>query len=267
MRQLFPHCVDEVDPTALYDDRSRAARPARPYVVVNMVASIDGATAVEGVTAKLGGPGDQRIFLLLRSLADVILVGAQTVRAEDYGPPRLEAEMIDARRARGQSAIPPIAVVSASLNFDWSSRLFTDTTSQPILLTTRRAEVDHLKRAHDRAQVVLLGEETVDLAQGLAALAARGARLLLCEGGPTLNAGLVSEGLVDELCLTVARRRSSGAVGRGSSDSTRLTTSSAPCSCMCSRRTDLSSSVTGSTQLAVSERVSGPTRVTFRGGR
>lgn len=62
-----------------------------------MVASLDGATAVEGVTAKLGGPGDQRIFFLLRSVADVILVGAQTVRAEGYGPPRLDDRVIDAR--------------------------------------------------------------------------------------------------------------------------------------------------------------------------
>ncbi len=204
MRQLFPLCVDDVDPTPLYDDRSRLSRPGRPYVAVNMVASIDGATAVEGVTAKLGSPGDQRIFFLLRSLADVILVGAQTIRAEGYGPPRLEAEVMQARRARGQSALPDIAVVSRSLNFDWSSRFFTEAPTQPILLTPRAAEVGQLERAHERAQVVLAGDTTVDLAQGLAALAGRGARLVLCEGGPTLNGELASAGLIDELCLTVA---------------------------------------------------------------
>ncbi len=130
MRQLFPLCVDDVDPTPLYDDRSRLSRPGRPYVVVNMVASIDGATAVEGVTAKLGGGGDRRIFFLLRSRADVV-VGAQTIRAEGYGPPRLEAEVMDTRRARGQSALPDIAVVSRSLNFDWSSRFFTKPPPSP----------------------------------------------------------------------------------------------------------------------------------------
>jgi len=110
MRQLFPLCVEDVDPTPLYDDRSRLPRPGGPYVVLNMVESIDGATAIGGVTARLGGPGDQRIFFLLRGLADVILVGAQTVRAEGYGPPSLDAEVMDARRARGQSALPTIAV-------------------------------------------------------------------------------------------------------------------------------------------------------------
>ncbi len=203
MRQLFPVWGDEVDPAPLYGDQSRPVTPGRPYVVVNMVASLDGATAVEGVTAKLGGPGDQRIFFLLRSLADVILVGAQTVRAEGYGPPRLDDRVIEARRARGQAALPTIAVVSRSLNFDWSSSLFNDSATHPLILTTRAAEVDQLKRAHDHAVVVQAGDTTVDLAEGLAALGGRGA-LVLCEGGPTLNGELARAGLVDELCLTVS---------------------------------------------------------------
>ncbi len=125
--------------------------------------------------------------------------------------------------------------------------------TQPILLTTRAAEVGQLKRAHERAQVVLAGDTTVDLAQGLAALAGQGARLVLCEGGPTLNGELASAGLIDELCLTVAPSLVGGG-GRRSSASAGLTTSSAPRSCTCSRRRAFSSSGTDSRPLASEER-------------
>ncbi len=203
MRQLFPLQTEDVDPAPLYSD-TRPTVGDRPYVVANMVASIDGATAVAGVTAKLGCPGDRRIFFLLRSLADVILVGAQTVRVEGYGPPRLSAEALEARLERDQPALPTIAVVSRSLDFDWSSPLFNNPTTRPILLTVRSANGERVSRARERAEVLIAGDTSVDLAQGLRQLRARGAALVLCEGGPTLNAGLAGAGVLDELCLTVA---------------------------------------------------------------
>ncbi len=203
MRQLFPLPADDVDPAPLYRD-SRPTVGDRPYVVVNMVTSIDGATAVGGVTAKLGGPGDQHIFFLLRSLADVILVGAQTVRTEGYGPPRLTPQAVEARLERDQPALPTIAVVSRSLDFDWSSPLFSDRKTRPILLTVGSADSEGMSRARDRAEVLIAGERSVDLALGLRQLRARGVALVLCEGGPTLNAALADAGVLDELCLTVA---------------------------------------------------------------
>lgn len=203
MRQLFPLQAEDVDPAPLYTD-TRPMVGDRPYVVVNMVTSIDGATAVGGVTAKLGGPGDRRIFFLLRSLADVILVGAQTVRAEGYGPPRLAAQAVKARLERGQPALPTIAVVSRSLDFDWSSPLFSNPTTRPILLTVGSTDDEGMSRAGERAEVLIAGDTSVDLAQGLRQLRTLGAALVLCEGGPTLNAGLANAGVLDELCLTVA---------------------------------------------------------------
>jgi hypothetical protein len=73
-----------VDPAALYGDLPSAR--TRPAVRLNMIASIDGATAVAGVSGGLGGPADQALFAVLRSQADVVLVAAGTVRAEHYGP-------------------------------------------------------------------------------------------------------------------------------------------------------------------------------------
>lgn len=202
MRALFPLHAEHVEPTAYYGG-SRAAREDRPYVVVNMVSSIDGATAVNGVTAELQSPGDKRIFFLLRSLADVILVGAQTVRSEGYGAPRLSDQAVEARLARGQSALPRIAVVTRSLDLDWSSPFFTDATAHPLVLAPTSADPGKVRHARQFAEVLVVGDDRVDLTDGLRALGARGARLVLCEGGPTLNGELARAGLTDELCLTV----------------------------------------------------------------
>lgn len=203
MRQLLPFAAGDADLRQAYDV-PRAPRGNRPHLLVNMVASTDGATVVEGVTAKLGSPGDKRVFFLLRSLADVILVGAQTVRAEGYGPPRLAAEAQARRVARGQAALPRIAVVSGSLELDWSSRLFTDSSARPLVLAPRSADQTALRHARAVADVVVAGHGVVDLADALAQLSGRGFAIVLCEGGPRLNAGLAEAGLIDELCLTVS---------------------------------------------------------------
>ena len=83
-----------------------------------MVASVDGATAIDGVSGGLGGPADKQVFSAIRGVADVILAGAGTVRAERYGPPRTPPSIQAARRARGQAAKPRLAVVSRSLDLD-----------------------------------------------------------------------------------------------------------------------------------------------------
>jgi riboflavin-specific deaminase-like protein len=204
MRQLHPEFRDDVTPADVYADPGRSQPRDRPYVFVNMVASADGATVVEGVTEQLGSPGDRHIFLLLRSLADGILVGAETVRAEGYGPPVIREEFQAAREQRGQAAMPRIAVVTRSLALDFEARLFTDGRSRPFVLAPATADAARLDAAAEVADVVAVGDPELDLAGALRELATRGIRALLCEGGPTLNAALLGAGLVDELCLTIA---------------------------------------------------------------
>src|ERR1700745_1641516 len=120
MRQLLPFPCDPVDPAALYDDLP-AAR-TRPAVRLNMIASIDGATAVSGLSGRLGGPADQALFAVLRSQADVVLVAAGTVRAEHYGPLAV-----------------PVAVLSRSCRLDWEAPLFTAAVAAPTVVTARQA--------------------------------------------------------------------------------------------------------------------------------
>ena len=118
MRQLLPEPVEDVDPDELYPDDARPAGVDRPWVLLNMVTSVDGATAVEGRSAGLGGAADQTVFHVLRSVPDVILVGAATVRAERYGPPRTSQAHQAARQARGQAPFPRLAIVSGRLDLD-----------------------------------------------------------------------------------------------------------------------------------------------------
>ena len=124
MRRLLPDPAAEVSPAEAYADVPVAT--GRPGVRVNMVASLDGAITVEGRSGGLGGDADRRVFLALRALADVILVGAGTVRNEGYGPPRLKDEIQAARRERGQARLPRIAVVTRSLTLDWDSPFFAE---------------------------------------------------------------------------------------------------------------------------------------------
>jgi riboflavin biosynthesis pyrimidine reductase len=212
----------ETPVAAIYGDiLGRAATFAahRPYLVVNMVSSADGVITLGGLSGGLSSSADKEVFFFLRSLADVILVGASTVRAENYGRPRLAPEVVAERERRGQTAVPRIAVVTRSMKLDWSGRLFASESGEPqpprtCVLCPSLVPATELAAAEGVADVIIAGESEVDLAEGLGALRAQGARVVLCEGGPTLNGHLFSAGLADELCLTVAPALVGGAGGR-----------------------------------------------------
>ncbi|HTI34896.1 MAG TPA: pyrimidine reductase family protein [Miltoncostaea sp.] len=204
MRRLLPGPAAEVSPAEAYADVPVAT--GRPGVRVNMVASLDGAITVEGRSGGLGGDADWRVFMALRALADVILVGAGTVRNEGYGPPRLDDEVQAARRERGQARLPRIAVVTRSLTLDWDSRFFAEAPddARPLVLTCAAAPEDGRRRAAEVAELVVAGDDDVDVGEALARLGGQGVASVLCEGGPYLNRALAADGLLDELCLTVS---------------------------------------------------------------
>ena len=206
MRQLFPVAIDPVDPVDVYGDQPDPG----PFVRLNMIASVDGATTLTGLSGGLGGPGDHRVFMALRSLADAVLVAAGTVRAEGYGPAVLPADVQDVRRVRGQAPVPPIAVVSRSAQLDWEAPFFTAAAARPIVITVAGAPAEARARAAEVAHVVLAGNDDVDLTRAVGALAERGFSAVLAEGGPTFNAQLALTGLLDELCLTLSPRLVAG---------------------------------------------------------
>jgi riboflavin biosynthesis pyrimidine reductase len=213
--RLWPQPAAEVDAAGMYATADRHPPPDRPYVVVNMVAGVDGVISIDGVTKALGSPTDHAIFVQLREVADAILVGASTIRAERYGPARPTPEARSRRLARSQTARPPIVAVSRSVDFDWATPFFTEADPRPILLLPADADVEKLERARLSADVITGGVGGVDLTAGLQELRRRGIEVLLCEGGPSLNSQLLHAGLIDELCLTVAPVVAGGHQPRG----------------------------------------------------
>jgi riboflavin-specific deaminase-like protein len=176
----------------------------RGWVALGMVASVDGAGSLAGRTDQLGGEADRHAFSRLRGACDAILVGAGTVRAEDYGPPRGTAARREDRRRRGLAPAPRLVVVTGSLSLDPGARLFADPDHRPLVATHAQAPASARAALAEVAEVVDTGTDTVDLGVLLGELARRGLGRVLCEGGPTLNGALLTADLVDEVFLTVA---------------------------------------------------------------
>ena len=172
----------------LDDDQLRAAYavPRLPWMRVNMVQTVDGAaTGPNGRTGSINNAADKRVFHLLRRSADALVVGAGTARAEGYRVAAVPMVLVSRggevpERLRGA---PPGMVLRA-----------TCAAAPALEETTELLGADH---------VLVMGEDTVELAAIRAALGERGLHHLLCEGGPQLLAGMLAAGEVDELCMTL----------------------------------------------------------------
>lgn len=169
------------------------------WVRTAFVSSIDGsATDRHGVSGDLGGTPDAQMFALLRSLSDVILVAAGTTRAEGYAPVKPSEVDSELRRRLGLGAVPPIAVVSASL--DLPDRLIAP---GQLVYTCASSPRQRRSRLAETMDVVLAGEQRVDIRRVVDDLTHRGLHRVSCEGGPTLHGELIAQDLVDEICLTI----------------------------------------------------------------
>ncbi|MFJ4918567.1 pyrimidine reductase family protein [Streptomyces sp. NPDC088725] len=228
MRRLFP-VTDQTVSTAdrerewTLDELAEAYAypppyPARgsagggPWVRANMVSSLDGAAQHDGRSQPLSSAADMRVFGLLRGLADAVVVGAETVRQEGYRPARAREGLARRRKEAGQGPAPVIAVVSASLELDFSLPLFTAPVVPTLVLTGAAAPQDRVRAAGEAGvDVVIAGDGPgVEPARAVRALAERGLLRLLTEGGPRLLGQFVAAGALDELCLTVSPTLTSG---------------------------------------------------------
>ncbi|MFC9125894.1 pyrimidine reductase family protein [Streptomyces sp. NPDC057099] len=183
-----------------------------PWLRANMVSTLDGAAQHDGRSQPISNATDMRIFGTLRALADVVVVGAETVRQEGYRPARARAEFAAMREAAGQAPAPAIAVVTASLDLDFSLPLFTSPLVPTLVLTGAAAAADRVAAAEKAgARVVTAGDGIgVDPARAVRALADLGHTRLLTEGGPRLLGQMVAAGVLDELCLTVSPMLTAG---------------------------------------------------------
>ena len=186
--------LDEIDDDAL----AALYTPERePWLRVNFVSTVDGAaTGGDGLSKSINNDADKRVFDTLRRRADCLVVGAGTLRAEGYDVPRV-----------------PLVVVSRSADVPPTLR---EAPRGRILMATV-AGAEGLEAAREllgEEQVLVLGEEEIDLVLLKARLAERGWNEMLCEGGPSLFADMLAAGVVDELCWTVVPRLVGGDAGR-----------------------------------------------------
>ena len=201
MRRLLP------DPGPVDDELLAAAYrlPAGRHLRVDFVASPDGAVAVDGRSAGLGSPGDQRVFDVLRALADVVLVGHGTASTEGYGPISAESRVGRLRASLGRPATAPVAVVSRRASLEPGSRLARGGDSPTVLITCEAADPARRAALADAGVTVLVcGQDAVDLPTALDRLAGLGLEQVLCEGGPQLLRAALVAGIVDELDLSIA---------------------------------------------------------------
>ena len=201
MRQVVPDERQIDDPLPLLADDERPAPDGRPWVMANMVTSVDGAYAVDGRSGGLSSAGDRAVFHALRGLADVVLVAAGTARDERYRRPAAEDGAADLRRSRGQDPSARLVVVSRSAHLPDDQPFLTGEGPDPLVIHPASADISGLPAGVESR---ICGEDTVDLESALRGLAEDGVRWVLCEGGPGLLGQLHQADLLDELFVTFA---------------------------------------------------------------
>lgn len=183
--------------------------PPGGWVRANMISTLDGSsTGADGLSGTIGAAADRLVFDVLRNLADVVLVGAGTVRSEGYLRLRPRPAFADRRELTGQSPAPALAVVTRTGTFPDQAFLAPPVPGTGdgalVVVTCAAADVDGLRRQVGSDQVVVAGEDDVDPTLATAQLAARGWPRILLEGGPRLLGRFVSAARLDELCLTLS---------------------------------------------------------------
>lgn len=203
MRQLLPERHEDADPFALYAADHRPLVGDRPWLLANMISSLDGATHVNGLSGGLGSPADRAVFRAIRAVADIILVAAGTARSEQYHPITTTPELAADRAARGQTDRPRLAIITRHLDLDLDGALFL-APEPPVVLTTEHAPAARVRHAEGRTTVLQFPGDRVDIAAAVHALGELGAKVVLSEGGPTLIGQLAAADVLDELCLSVS---------------------------------------------------------------
>ena len=193
MRRLFPDASSDVTIEEAYSG-PLGSHADRPWVGLCMVASIDGSTVVAGASAELSSANDSAVMLRLRALADVIIVGSGTVKAEGYGPQRRDGLRI--------------GVVTASGRIEPTAPLFTS--GAGFVITTEEADVP------PGIDVIRAGTAAVDLVAAIASLheVCDNPRIVQAEGGPTLNGALFAADAIDEINVTTSPLTVGGAGAR-----------------------------------------------------
>jgi riboflavin biosynthesis pyrimidine reductase len=199
--RLFP----EPGPTSVVDQLD-AYRPwdnppaGRPRVALNFAGTLDGRASIDGRSGPIGSATDTAMLVGLRQRFDAVMIGAGTMRVEQYGRIIGDPEKRNRRESLGLPG-DPLMVLIGSLDLPWDAGLFTDGGGRVVIFTNDEGDAP----ATATPVEVVRSEGRVDMATALHHLRAEhDTRAVLCEGGPRLHSQLQAGGLADELFLTIA---------------------------------------------------------------
>lgn len=211
MRRLLPDPhpgpldVSELIAELTLGDRATAERP---YAIANFVESVDGRATFDGRSSALGDDGDKQVFRALRSVCDVVLVGTGTLASEHYGRLVRDADVQAARARRGLAPQPLLCTITRSGHIPAGIPLLADPDARVVIYSGAPVDLGDVAAS---VEVVTVERSRLSLAAALHDLRGRlGARLVLCEGGPTLLGQLIEQRAIDELFLTFAGKLAGG---------------------------------------------------------
>jgi riboflavin-specific deaminase-like protein len=207
MQRLLPDCA----PTSVAEqlgglDLVSLAGEERPYTVTNFALTVDGQATIAGRSGPIGTEADTAMLVGLRTRVDAVMIGAGTMRAENYGRVVGDPVKRERRERDGLAPDPLVVIVSGRLDLPWDAPLFTQPSGDVLICTAADTEPPETATQVE----VLRHADGVDLTRLMAELRQRGVRALLCEGGPRLHAQLIEAGLVDELFVTTAAKLAGG---------------------------------------------------------
>ena len=197
----------------------RPDAPLRPYLLLNMVSTLDGRATLGGRSGPLGNEADRALFHGLRTAVDAVMAGAGTIRTERYRRLVRDERNRRVRRERGLAEEPLACIVSGRLDLPADIPILADPAARVAILTSSAASLP----AQEGAQIDYIravSDGRLDLPAAMAQLRKRfGVRTVLCEGGPHMNSQLLAAGLVDELFLSLSPKL---AGGEGTGESLRI---------------------------------------------
>jgi riboflavin-specific deaminase-like protein len=202
--RLYPLPAREIPSGAVYEDIElpppRRRDASRPYVIINMVASVDGKIAIEGKSSRIGSETDRRAMRTLRSKADAVMIGASTLRAE-----KLSLGLDDPSFGPQPLAV----IVTRAGDVPLESNLIVGGGQEVLMITPQHNTLEGLDKRHREGTRVLRVQATpsggANLGEALKTLGTEhSVRVLIVEGGPNLSHALISDNLADELFITLA---------------------------------------------------------------
>ncbi len=173
---------------------------ARPFIFINAAMSADGKIAtMERKQTRISGSIDFDRVDELRATSDAIMVGIGTLLSDNPSLTVKSTQRREKRLLQGLDETPARIVVDSMARIPLDADIFKKGAGKKIIAITESAPKNKVQELSQMAEIIVSGEKTVNLEKLLAELKIRSIDHLMVEGGATLNWGLISKGLVDEI--------------------------------------------------------------------